>query len=242
MDRRAAEMIKYACNSFLALKISYMNEVAGLCEALGVDVEDVARGMRYDERIGQKFLNAGIGFGGSCLPKDTRAFVIQAGRAGLELKMVRAAIEVNDRQKTLLFRKARERLGNLGGVKAAVLGLTFKPQTDDLRDAPSVDNVALLLENGAQVTAYDPAGMENCRELFAEGPAGCGSIRYAQSPAEALAGADVCFIFTEWEEIRSLAPEEYRRRMARPLVLDGRNLYVPEDMRKAGVEYVSVGR
>ncbi len=242
VKRRSAEMIKYASNDFLALKISYMNDIANLCELVGADIEDVARGMSYDERIGARFLNAGIGFGGSCFPKDTKALKFLARQYGYELKTVEACVDVNTRQKTRLFEKAKSRMITFDGLKVAVLGLTFKAGTDDLREAPSVDNIRLLLEQGAQIYAYDPVGMPRAGQLFPEGSHGRGSIRYVTSPEAALEEAAICFVFTEWQEIRSIEPGVYREQMRIPLVYDGRNLYSPREMQEAGVEYYSIGR
>lgn len=242
VGRRSAEMIKYASNAFLALKISYMNEIANLCELVGADVEDVARGMSYDERIGAKFLKAGVGYGGSCFPKDTKALDWLARARGADLRTVRAAIDVNTSQKTLLFRKASTRLISFDGLRAAVLGLTFKPGTDDLREAPSLDNIPLLLEQGVDVYAFDPVGQVNFEQNFPRGPHGRGSITYSESARHALDGANVCFIFTEWDEIRRLAPADFKQLMKTPLVYDGRNLFSPAEMEAAGVEYHSVGR
>jgi UDPglucose 6-dehydrogenase len=176
VSRRSAEMIKYASNDFLALKISYMNDIANLCELVGANVQDVARGMSYDERIGRNFLNAGIGYGGSCFPKDTKALAYLAKQNGYELKTVKAAVDVNKAQKKMLFKKASNRLITFNNLKVAVLGLTFKPGTDDLREAPSLDNVPLLLEQGADIYAYDPVGIENSKR----------SIRKAKSTTAAL--------------------------------------------------------
>lgn len=242
VNRRSAEMIKYASNDFLALKISYMNDIANLCELVGADIQDVAKGMSFDERIGSKFLNAGIGFGGSCFPKDTKALEYIARQHGYELKTVKAAIDVNKEQKTMLYKKASKRLITFNGLKVAVLGLTFKPGTDDLREAASLENVPLLLEQGADIYAYDPVGAFNFAKVYPEGKSGIGSIRYVNNPEEALEGANVCFIFTEWGEIKAVTPQTYRKLMRTPLVFDGRNIYSVDDMEKAGVEYHSIGR
>ncbi len=236
VKRRSAEMIKYASNDFLALKISYMNDIANLCELVGADIEDVAKGMSYDERIGKRFLNAGIGYGGSCFPKDTKALEYLARQNHYELKTVKAAIEVNREQKVLLFKKASQRLITFHGLKVAVLGLTFKPGTDDLREAPSLDNVPLLLEAGADIYAYDPIGAERFQKRFPEG------IQYTKTIEEALQGANVCFAFTEWEEIRSISPRQFKEWMRTALLYDGRNMYDKAAMEKAGVEYYGVGR
>lgn len=242
VSRRSAEMIKYASNDFLALKISYMNDIANLCELVGADIQDVAKGMSYDERIGCKFLNAGIGYGGSCFPKDTKALAYLAKQNGYELRTIKAAIDVNKDQKTILYKKASRRLITFNNLKVAVLGLTFKPGTDDLREAPSLENVPLLLEHGANVYAYDPVGIENFKKKYPEGKIGQGTIRYVDNVDEALKGANVCFIFTEWNQIKTIKPEMYRELMRAPLVYDGRNIYDVKEMLDAGVEYYSIGR
>ncbi|MGE8204715.1 UDP-glucose dehydrogenase family protein [Heyndrickxia sp. NPDC080065] len=242
VNRRSAEMIKYASNDFLALKISYMNDIANLCELVGADIQDVARGMSFDERIGSKFLNAGIGYGGSCFPKDTKALEYIASQNGYELKTIKAAIDVNKEQKTMLYKKARKRFITFNGLKVAVLGLTFKPGTDDLREAPSLENVPLLLEQGADIFAFDPVGAENFAKVYPEGKNGKGSITYVSNIEHALEGANVCFIFTEWGEVKAVTPETYKRLMRTPLIYDGRNIYSVSDMQEVGVEYHSIGR
>jgi UDPglucose 6-dehydrogenase len=242
VNRRSAEMIKYASNDFLALKISYMNDIANLCELVGADIQDVAKGMSFDERIGSKFLNAGIGFGGSCFPKDTKALEYIARQNGYELKTIKAAIDVNKEQKMMLYKKASKRLITFNGLKVAALGLTFKPGTDDLREAASLENVPLLLEQGADIYAYDPVGAFNFAKVYPEGKNGNGSITYAANAEEALEDANVCFIFTEWGEVKAVTPETYKKLMRTPLVYDGRNIYRVEDMQDAGVEYYSIGR
>lgn len=242
VNRRSAEMIKYASNDFLALKISYMNDIANLCELVGANIQDVAKGMSYDERIGSKFLNAGIGYGGSCFPKDTKALEYLARQHGYDLRTIKAAIDVNKDQKTLLYKKACRRLITFSGLKVAVLGLTFKPGTDDLREAPSLENIPLLLENGAEVYAYDPVGKENFSRKYPQGRIGQGTITYVDDMSIALENANVCFIFTEWNEIKGIKPEKYKKLMKTPLVYDGRNIYNNIDMRDAEVEYYSIGR
>lgn len=237
VNRRSAEMIKYASNDFLALKISYMNDIANLCELVGANIEDVAKGMSYDPRIGAKFLQAGIGYGGSCFPKDTKALKYLAKQKGYKLRTVEAAVDVNAEQKTILFKKASNRLITFKGLKVAILGLTFKPGTDDLREAPSLDNIALLLKNGAdKIYAYDPVGIENFKKKYPK------EINYVKTPEEALKDANVCFIFTEWNEIKEIKPNKYKELMRTPLVYDGRNLYELNDMKNAEVEYYSIGR
>lgn len=242
VKRRSAEMIKYACNDFLALKISYMNDIANLCELVGADITDVARGMSYDERIGSRFLNAGIGFGGSCFPKDTKALKFLAREHGYQLKTVEACVDVNSQQKTRLFEKAKERMITFHGLKVAVLGLTFKAGTDDLREAPSIDNLKLLLAAGADVYAYDPKGEERSKQLFPEGKLDKGSMNYVSSIDEAIDKANICFVFTEWPEIKAVTAKEFKEKMHTPLVYDGRNLFAPKEMKEAGVEYYSIGR
>ena len=236
VNRKSAEMIKYASNDFLALKISYMNDIANLCELVGANIEDVAKGMSYDPRIGANFLNAGIGYGGSCFPKDTKALKYLAKQNGYKLRTIEAAVDVNAEQKTKLYKKACERLITFNGLKVAVLGLTFKPGTDDLREAPSLDNIKLLLEQGANIYAYDPVGEENYKKKYPT------QIQYLKTPEEALENANVCFIFTEWEQIKQIKPSKYKDLMKTPLVYDGRNIYNLEQMKKANVEYYSIGR
>ncbi|MDA1745342.1 UDP-glucose/GDP-mannose dehydrogenase family protein [Bacillus paranthracis] len=242
VNRRSAEMIKYASNDFLALKISYMNDIANLCELVGADIQDVAKGMSFDERIGSKFLNAGIGFGGSCFPKDTKALEYLARQNGYELRTIKAAIDVNKDQKTLLYKKASQRLITFNGLKVAVLGLTFKPGTDDLREAASLENIPLLLEQGADIYAFDPVGANNFAKVYPEGKNKNGNITYVTDIEQALEGANVCFIFTEWREVKALTPEIYKKLMRTPLVYDGRNIYDVQTMQETGIEYHSIGR
>lgn len=235
-NRRSAEMIKYASNDFLALKISFINEIANFCEMVGADIEDVARGMAYDPRIGGKFLKAGIGYGGSCFPKDTKALHWLANDNGYELKTIKATIEVNENQKYKLFRKAKQRFRCLKGMKVAVLGLTFKPGTDDLREAPSIPNVRRLLDEGADIVAYDPIGEENFEKLFPK------KIRYVKNLEETLIDADAAFIFTEWDKIKSLNLKLYEKLMNTPIIFDGRNCYEINEVEKHNLEYYSIGR
>lgn len=242
VSRKSAEMIKYACNNFLALKISYMNDIANLCELVGANIEDVARGMSYDERIGADFLKAGIGYGGSCFPKDTKALKFLAEKVGYHLETVEAAVAVNAKQKTRLFWKASDRMITFQGLKVAVLGLAFKPGTDDLREAPSIDNVELLLSGGANIYAYDPVAIENFKKQYPEGNIGKGKISYVEKPEEALMDANLCFIFTEWKEIKEILPQKYKQLMQTPLIFDGRNVCNIDEMKNAGIEYYSIGR
>ena len=235
-NRRSAEMIKYASNDFLALKISFMNEMANVCEIVGADIQDVAKGMSYDSRIGNKFLNAGLGYGGSCFPKDTKALHWLANDSGYEIKTIKATIEVNENQKYKLFRKAKQEFGSLKGMRVAVLGLTFKPGTDDLREAPSIPNVRRLLDEGAEIVAYDPVGVENFKKLYPT------EITYVNTPQETLKDADMAFIFTEWNEIKLIELNEYVELMNTPVIYDGRNCYDVEEVKKYDVDYYSIGR
>jgi UDPglucose 6-dehydrogenase len=235
-NRRSAEMVKYASNDFLALKISFINEIANLCEIVGANIEDVTKGMSYDERIGSKFLKAGIGYGGSCFPKDTKALHWLAEDNGYELKTVKATIEVNENQKFRLIRKAIQKYGTLRGMRVAVLGLTFKPGTDDLREAPSIPNVRRLLEEGAEVVAYDPVGNENFRKLYPN------VVQYVDNLEDALKDADLAFIFTEWDEIKSMDIKIFKNSMRDAVVYDGRNCYDTKEAISCGIEYYSIGR
>lgn len=235
VSRRSAEMMKYACNDFLALKISYMNDIANLCELVGANIDEVAEGMRFDPRIGAKYLNAGVGYGGSCFPKDTKALRYLAAQHNYKLTTVDAAVEVNEAQKTRLFEKAKKRFISFDGLEICLLGVTFKAGTDDLREAPSVVNAELLLKAGAKLRFYDPAGAPRFSARFPE--AVC-----AASAAEALSGAGCCFVFTEWPEIAALSAETFKTHMKIPLVYDGRNIFDPAAMARAGVEYHSIGR
>lgn len=242
VNRRSAEMIKYASNDFLALKISYMNDIANLCELVGADITDVAKGMSYDARIGANFLNAGIGYGGSCFPKDTKALRYIAKQHGYQLRTVDAAVEVNKAQKTMLYKKASERMITFNGLRVAILGLAFKAGTDDLREAPSLDNVELLLEQGADLVAYDPVAAHNFEKRYPEGKCKNGRITYVSSPEDALKDANICFVFTEWDQIKELKADTFKRLMSIPLVYDGRNIFDKKDMQAKGVEYYGIGR
>ncbi len=235
-NRRSAEMIKYASNDFLALKISYINEIANLCEIVGANVEDVAKGMGYDPRIGNRFLNSGIGYGGSCFPKDTKALSWLASFNDNEMKTIKAAIEVNEGQKLKLIKKARKYYDEFEGLTVAVLGLTFKPGTDDLREAPSLVNIPLLLDDGAKVKAWDPVGVKNFKKHYPD------EIEYCDTIEETITDADICFIFTEWEDVTQFDVNLYKKLMKKPIILDGRNCYSIEDFRGTGMTYDSIGR
>jgi UDPglucose 6-dehydrogenase len=235
-DVETAELIKYASNSFLATKISFINEVAHLCESLGADVEVVARGMGLDDRIGSRFLHPGPGFGGSCFPKDTRALVHIARQCGTPFRIVEAVLEVNEATKARMFDKIREAFGEpLGGLTVGVLGLSFKPDTDDIRESPALPIVERLLGDGARVRVYDPAAMEPAKPEL-EG------AYFASDSYEAANGVDGLVILTEWNQFRHLDLSRLRAAMRRPLIVDLRNIYEPAKMAQAGFHYVSIGR
>ena len=235
-NRRSAEMIKYASNDFLALKISYINEIANLCEIVGADIEDVTYGMGFDSRIGNKFLKAGIGYGGSCFPKDTKALNWLSAFNGNELKTIRAAIDVNEMQKFKLIKKARNYFDDLKGVKVAILGLTFKPETDDLREAPSLVNIPYLLEEGAVINAWDPIGIPHFEKQFPE------KVNYFETIEDTIEDTELCFIFTEWKDVLEFNIENYKKYMKTPIILDGRNCYELERVQGTGIIYDSIGR
>jgi UDPglucose 6-dehydrogenase len=234
--RRTAELIKYAANAFLATKITFINEIAELCERVGADVQEVARGIGLDNRIGTKFLHAGPGFGGSCFPKDALALIKTGHDHEAPLRIVETIMAVNDQRKRAMARKVAAALGgNLRGRTIAVLGLTFKPNTDDMREAPSIALITALLDLGAAVRAYDPAGMEQAKPLLPH-------IDYADSAYACAQGVDALVIVTEWEQFRALDLARLKAIMARPIVVDLRNVYRPEDIAKHGFVYQAVGR
>ncbi|WP_441229176.1 UDP-glucose dehydrogenase family protein [Tardiphaga sp. 215_C5_N2_1] len=234
--RRTAELIKYAANAFLATKITFINEIADLAERTGADVQDVARGIGLDNRIGAKFLHAGPGFGGSCFPKDTRALVKTGQDYDAPLRIVEAVLTVNDNRKRAMARKVSAALGgNLRGKTVGVLGLTFKPNTDDMREAPSIPLITALQDLGATVQAYDPVGMEQARHELPD-------ITYCDDAYACATGADALVIVTEWEQFRALDLAQVKQKMKQPVIVDLRNIYRPEEMEKAGFTYESVGR
>src|SRR5579871_2033318 len=234
--RRTAELIKYAANAFLATKITFINEIADLAERTGADVQEVARGIGLDNRIGSKFLHAGPGFGGSCFPKDTRALVKTAQDHEVPLRIVEAVLAVNDARKRAMARKVSKAVGgDLRGKIVAVLGLTFKPDTDDMREAPSIPLVTGLVDMGARVRAHDPVGMEQARRELPD-------IEYFDDPYLCVKGADALVVVTEWVQYRTLDLERLRAEMAQPVVVDLRNIYRPEEMAAHGFVYESVGR
>lgn len=230
-----AELIKYASNAFLATKISFINEIANLCEKIGCDVHDVAKGMGMDRRIGSKFLHPGPGFGGSCFPKDTRALSAIAQEFSCESAIVDAVIAVNRKQREAMVPKIEKLAGGLRDKTVAVLGLAFKPETDDLREAPSVDIIRGLLERGTKVRAYDPVAMTEARKILPE-------IEYSEDEYAAATGADVLVFVTEWNQFRALDMNRIRNLMRTPKIADLRNIYEPSEARAAGFEYVGVGR
>lgn len=238
MDPRSAELCKYAANSMLATRISFMNEIARLCERVGADVEMVRRGVATDSRIGPAFLFPGPGFGGSCFPKDTRALRSTAREHGLDLAILRAVDEVNEEQKTMLLHKAMKYFGpgEIAGKTFGVWGLAFKPKTDDMRGAPSIPLIEGLLGKGAKVIAHDPVAMKTAARIFGD------RILYAESPYKAAEGVDALFVVTEWHEFRSPNLERLKSGMKRPVIFDGRNLYDPKTMKEAGFDYHAFGR
>jgi UDPglucose 6-dehydrogenase len=235
-DVATAELIKYASNAFLATKITFINEIADLCETLGADVQDVARGIGLDGRIGRKFLHAGPGFGGSCFPKDCRALVRTAGEAGAALAIVETVLRVNDARKRRMADKIAAACGgNLADKSLAVLGLTFKPNTDDMRDAPSLEILPRLIAAGARIRAFDPEGMDEAKKLMPE-------LVYCHDAYQAMEGADALILLTEWNEFRGLDLGRVKGLLASPLVIDLRNIYQPQEMVVAGLSYLSIGR
>lgn len=236
MDERSAELTKYAANSFLATKISFMNEIAALCERLGADVDAVRIGMGTDSRIGKRFLFAGIGYGGSCFPKDVQALEKSAREADYDFRILQAVMEVNEGQKTFLMPKLTQHLGDIKGKTVAVWGLAFKPHTDDIREAPALYNIEALLKAGARVQVHDPEAMENVKKIMGD------RIRYFDHAYDAVTGADALLIATEWPEYRTPDFARLAAQMKSPVIFDGRNLYDLTFMRDQGFTYYSVGR
>ncbi len=233
---KSAELIKHASNAFLAMKISFINAVASVCESVGADVHQVVHGVGTDSRIGSRFLNPGIGYGGSCFPKDVMAFRSVARECGYDFRLLDEVMRINDDQRQRFLRKVRSALWTLRGKNIAVLGLAFKGGTDDIRESPALFLVQALLQEGSKIRAYDPAAMERTREILGS------SITFANSPYEAAAGADALLILTEWEEFAGLDLQRLRQDLKYPIVIDGRNLYDPEVMAAHGFTYYSIGR
>jgi UDPglucose 6-dehydrogenase len=231
----AAELIKYAANAFLATKITFINEIANLCDAIGCDVHDVARGMGMDNRIGRKFLHPGPGYGGSCFPKDTRAFTKVGDKYGVETSVVDAVIEANEFQRQAMIPKIEKLVGDLNGKKIGVLGLSFKPETDDMRESPATDIIKELQKRGATIRAFDPVAMDEAKHSLPD-------IEYATDEYDALKDADALLIVTEWNQFRALDMNKVKSLLKSPKIADLRNIYEPKDMRELGFEYVGVGR
>jgi UDPglucose 6-dehydrogenase len=233
----SAETIKYAANAFLAMKIGFANEIANICERVGADATQVMAGIGHDSRIGPKFLNAGIGWGGSCFAKDVSSLLHTASEYGYQARLLEATLAVNRAQRQLVIQKLQEKLFILKGRTIALLGLSFKPETDDLRDAPSLQIAEKLLQMGARVSAYDPIAMDACRRQH---PAL--RIHYCRTAIDAVTGAHAVVLVTEWNEFRDLDLAEVARRAARPILVDGRNFLSPERARLAGIDYTGIGR
>jgi len=234
-DVASAEMIKYASNAFLATKISFINAVADICEKCGADVTQVAKGMGYDKRIGADFLQAGLGFGGSCFPKDCQSLVHTARKYGEDFKILEEVLALNDRRIARFIERLRKATGGFKGKRVGILGLAFKPNTDDMREAKSVEIIRVLLEEGATVTAYDPIAMEKTKEIFPQ-------IGYKRNAYEVAEGADALVVVTEWNEFKLLNLERIRDLMKTPILFDGRNIHQPDRLYKLGFEYHSIGR
>jgi UDPglucose 6-dehydrogenase len=236
MDSRSAEMSKYAANAMLATKISFINEVARLCEEMKADIGEVRRAISLDRRIGPHFIFPGVGYGGSCFPKDVRAMISMGGDAP-EMLMLKAVERVNELQKQLLFEKVQRHFGaNLSGQTFAIWGLAFKPRTDDMRDAPAITVIEALLKAGARVQAFDPEAMEEARKIFGD------RIQYTHRNYDALHGASALLILTEWNEFRRPDFERIKKLLKSPVIFDGRNIFDPADLRKLGFQYYSIGR
>jgi UDPglucose 6-dehydrogenase len=234
-DLRTAEMIKYASNAFLATKISFINEIANICECLGADVKEVAVGMGYDARIGKQFLDAGIGYGGSCFPKDVKALAYMAAEQGRHPQLLRTVMEINDDRRSMAVAHLKELVGDLNGKVIGLLGLSFKPNTDDMRDAPSITIAQLLQADGAVVRAYDPVAMEVAKGLLPE-------VEMMPDPYTLAQGCDALVVLTEWNEFKQLDKARIRDLLRHPVVFDGRNIYEPDEMLKFGFIYRGVGR
>jgi len=237
MDERSSELTKYAANSFLAMKISFMNEIAQLCEKMGADVDMVRRGIGSDERIGKRFLFSGIGYGGSCFPKDVQALIQSATEYSYDFKILKAVEQVNAKQKVHLVEKIKSFYhGNLQGKHFALWGLAFKPNTDDIREAPALSMVKALLQAGATITAYDPEAMSNAQQELGN------TINYAQSHYQALEGADALLIATEWSEFRTPDFDRINQLLPSKVIFDGRNLFEVVKLQQLGYQYISIGR
>lgn len=236
MDERSAELTKYAANSFLATKISFMNEIANICEKMGADVDAVRIGIGADQRIGKRFLFPGIGYGGSCFPKDVKALVQSSGEYQYDFKILKSVMHVNESQKHTLLHKLKKHFNKLEGLKIALWGLAFKPDTDDIREAPSLVIIDELLKHKVEISVYDPAAMENVAKIYGS------RVYFATNEYQALQDADALIIATEWSEFRTPDFAEIKKRMTKPVIFDGRNLYTIEQMQQEGFTYYSIGR
>jgi UDPglucose 6-dehydrogenase len=234
-DLRTAEMIKYASNAFLATKISFINEIANICEELGADIKEVAVGMGYDKRIGPYFLDAGLGYGGSCFPKDVKALAYMAADKGRHPQLLTAVMEINNDRRPMVISRLKEMIGELNGLTIGLLGLSFKPNTDDMRDAPSIDIAQFLDEEGAKVRAYDPVAMEVAKDFMP-------GVEMASDPYNMAEGCDALLVMTDWNEFKHLDLERVRNLMKQPVLFDGRNIYEPEKMHSLGFKYRGFGR
>jgi UDPglucose 6-dehydrogenase len=234
-DLRTAEMIKYASNAFLATKISFINEIANICDELGADVREVSRGMGLDKRVGPAFLDAGLGWGGSCFPKDVKALAHMAVLHGTHPQLLQAVMEINRNQRRRVIYMLRKTLGSLNGKTIGVLGLSFKPNTDDIRESPALELIHLLKNEGAYVQAYDPQAMKGAAQLLQR-------VKLCDGPYEVAENADALLLATEWNEFKQLDFERVRASMCHPIIIDGRNLWDPEQMRALGFKYYGIGR
>ncbi|MDD3626823.1 MAG: UDP-glucose/GDP-mannose dehydrogenase family protein, partial [bacterium] len=234
-DLESAEMIKYASNAFLATKISFINAIATICEKVNADVLMVSEGMGLDKRIGPQFLNAGIGYGGSCFPKDTIALVKIAEKAGYNFKLLKEVINVNKQQRQFFFEKVRSILQDLKGKNIAIWGLSFKPDTDDMREAPSIDIIKMLIEAGASISAFDPVAIENTKQIIGD------KIKYSDNMYKALTNADVLLVLTEWNEFKQADFKKIKKNLSSPVIIDGRNIYDEAKLQELGFRYYGVG-
>ena len=233
----SAELIKHAANAFLAMKVSFINATSNICESAGADIQEVCKGMGADQRIGMRFMRPGIGYGGSCFPKDLAAFRAVAREFGYDFRLLEEVMRINEEQRHMFLRKVRSALWTLKGKRLAVLGLAFKGGTDDIRDSPAIAVIRLLMKERCEIVAYDPAAMERARKEFTDAP-----IAFAESAYEAAEKADALLILTDWEEFASLDFRRLRQALNHPIVVDGRNLYSPTEMERHGFSYFSVGR
>lgn len=235
-DIKSAELIKHASNSYLAMKISFINAIAKICEAVGADIEKVAEGMGLDRRIGREFLRAGIGYGGSCFPKDVEAFIKIAERIGYDFSLLKEVKRINEEQRKLFIKKVEDALWVIKNKRIAIWGVSFKPDTDDIREAPAIDIIKALLQDGAELRVYDPKAMTNLKGVFHD------QLYYAKDPYDAVLDCDCLLIITEWQEFKEIEFEKLKTLMRIPLIIDGRNIYQSEKMKMMGIDYISIGR